>query len=369
MTSVQDTNAARFAMTGRVTKIGIKGANIQNFSPLTAAVYGQSESMTLAPAPMTAPLHPESEQLSAYAPNLSKGRAIIVSGPRARVSLAEGVDLTLTATPPPATTPTPTRNLVAGEQLFVIAVGQVSASGTRDFTLETIDGFVGKVSASGKQLSWTPALKSDATVAEATSVGDFKATDDLMATVISFAPALINVYDRALSTIYANVAPATAGQTVSEALGGGAGSTPFQTFQLKQPPLTFVPAATPSGGQPTLKVTVNGAPWRLVDTLYGAGANARVYAIRNDENANTTVLFGDGASFGARAPTGTGNVQASYRSGLGAASNVAAGQINILLSRPLGLKAVTNPLAASGGADPQPADQARARAPLSVSNS
>jgi hypothetical protein len=375
VTSVVDTNAARFAMTGRVTKVGIAGYRIDKFSPLTASVYGQSEQQTLAARPMPEPLHPASEQLAAYAPNLVKGRAIIVSGPRARVTVAKGANLTLTATPPPATQPPPTRMLVAGEQLYVVAVGAEAANGQRTFALKTIDGFAGDVAATvtgdvlvtDKDLIWTSALKSDPIVAEATTVGDFKPSADVPATIIDFNPALANIYDRALATIYANVAPATTGQTVSEALGSGDGSTPFLSFQLKQPPLTFVPASTPTGGQSTLQVTVGNAPWTLVDTLYGEGANARVYASRNDENANTTVLFGDGALFGARAPSGTGNIQATYRSGLGSAGNVDSGQINILLSRPLGLKAVTNPIPASGGADPQPADQARVLAPLSVS--
>jgi predicted phage baseplate assembly protein len=46
---------------------------------------------------------------------------------------------------------------------------------------------------------------------------------------------------------------------------------------------------------------------------------------------------------------------------------VAAGQISLLVTRPLGVKGVTNPLPASGGADRDSRDQARRNAPIAVS--
>jgi predicted phage baseplate assembly protein len=53
-----------------------------------------------------------------------------------------------------------------------------------------------------------------------------------------------------------------------------------------------------------------------------------------------------------------------YRKGIGSAGMVAAGQLSQPLDRPQGLKGVTNPSAAAGGADPATADEARACAPL-----
>jgi hypothetical protein len=77
------------------------------------------------------------------------------------------------------------------------------------------------------------------------------------------------------------------------------------------------------------------------------------------------VQFGDG-THGTRLPTGSGNVEARYRVGLGTAGNVTAEQISMLLTRPPGLKAVTNPVAASGGTNAEAGDEARRNAPLRV---
>jgi predicted phage baseplate assembly protein len=77
------------------------------------------------------------------------------------------------------------------------------------------------------------------------------------------------------------------------------------------------------------------------------------------------VQFGDGVH-GTCLPTGSGNVEARYRVGLGTAGNVKAEQISMLLTRPPGLKAVTNPVAASGGTNAEAGDEARRNAPLRV---
>ena len=77
------------------------------------------------------------------------------------------------------------------------------------------------------------------------------------------------------------------------------------------------------------------------------------------------LVFGNGQR-GARLPTGQENVKAVYRNGIGKPGNVKADQITLLATRPLGVKAVTNPWRASGGADKENRDQARQNAPLAV---
>ena len=59
-----------------------------------------------------------------------------------------------------------------------------------------------------------------------------------------------------------------------------------------------------------------------------------------------TVTFGDGVQ-GARLPTGTVNVTARYRSGIGPDGEVAAATLTMLRAMPLGLRGVTNPVPAS----------------------
>jgi predicted phage baseplate assembly protein len=69
---------------------------------------------------------------------------------------------------------------------------------------------------------------------------------------------------------------------------------------------------------------------------------------------------------GARPPSGTANIRAAYRKGLGVAGNVRAGQLSLLLSQPLGVRGAVNPLPASGAEDPERREDARRNAPLTV---
>ena len=176
---------------------------------------------------------------------------------------------------------------------------------------------------------------------------------------------LANSFRRDSVTINANVAPATHGETVSEVLGSGNGSQPYQRFTLRQAPLTHVSAETPSGTETTLQVRVNDVLWHEAATLFGRGPRDRVYTARAGDDGKLTVLFGDGRA-GARLPSGTENVRATYRKGIGKTGNVKAGQLSLLLTRPLGVRAALNPLPAAGGDDPETLDRARRNAPLTV---
>jgi predicted phage baseplate assembly protein len=172
-------------------------------------------------------------------------------------------------------------------------------------------------------------------------------------------------YKRETLSIHANVVKATHGDTREETLGSGAGSQALQSFELKQPPLTHVPAPTPAGVSSTLDVFVNDVRWHETDTLAGAAATDHSFVTKTDDASRTTVIFGDGES-GSRLPTGVENVKAVYRSGIGRPGNVLAEQVSMLVSRPLGVKSVINPLRASGGADREDRDQARENTPIGV---
>ena len=184
-------------------------------------------------------------------------------------------------------------------------------------------------------------------------------------TVLTLTEPLRHRYVRTSVTINANVAAATMGESKQEVLGSGDASQSYQRFALRQPPLTYVSAATASGAESTLQVYVGGVRWHEVETLYGTGPNDRIYVTRLDEASGTTVEFGDGRT-GARLPSGAENVEARYRKGIGLAGQVAARQLSLLLNRPLGVKTVSNPLPATGAADPEHEDEARQNAPLRV---
>jgi len=172
-------------------------------------------------------------------------------------------------------------------------------------------------------------------------------------------------YKRDTLIVYGNVVNATHGETRKETLASGNASKSLQEFTLKQSPLTFVAASNPDGVESTLQVRVNDVLWHETDSLAELGPNDYRYIQKTDNADKTSVIFGTG-EHGARLPTGPDNVTALYRNGIGKSGNVKPDQISLLATRPLGVKSVTNPMRASGGADRESRDQARRNAPLAV---
>lgn len=172
-------------------------------------------------------------------------------------------------------------------------------------------------------------------------------------------------YKREYVTINANVACATHGETVRGVLGSGNAGKPNQFFTLPQSPLTYISAPTPGGVKSTLEVRVNDLLWHEVPTLYGHGSEERIYTTRTADDGKTTIQFGDGIC-GARLPSGQDNVRATYRRGIGLEGMVRAEQLKLLMTRPLGVKDVNNPIDATGAADRELLNDVRSNATLSV---
>jgi predicted phage baseplate assembly protein len=260
-----------------------------------------------------------------------------------------------------AVTWAPASSLMLDRMVLGLAAGRVvSLSGA------TVDAAGNPTGSTGGEL---------ATLLKVTHTGGY--------TVLAFASPLANMYDRQTLLISANVVRASHGETQpvvpmagnqalrvpgasrEEILGSGDGSVPNPVFVLSRPPLTYVSAATPSGGQSTLTVRVNGVAWTEVPSLYGQAPTARVYTVRIEDDGTTSITFGDGLS-GARVPTGRDNVTATYRSGIGADGEVDAGKLTLLMTRPPSVKHVINPIAASGSQDPEALEDARTNAPRTV---
>jgi len=162
--------------------------------------------------------------------------------------------------------------------------------------------------------------------------------------------------------------PVSRGKTVPpETLGSGDAAIPGQEFILQKSPLTYLQSGDSASGEgytSTLRVWVDGIQWHEVPGFYGQPPNARVFVTREDEQSKTHVMFGDGIN-GARLPTGINNVVASYRYGSGGEAP-AAGSLSVMLESLPNLKAIRNPVAVGGGADPDPPDKIRRYAPRSV---
>jgi len=168
------------------------------------------------------------------------------------------------------------------------------------------------------------------------------------------------------AVLMGNVVRASQGQTVlNEVVGSGNAAASFQSFTLQRDPLTYVPSSAPGGVCSTLKLWVNQIQWSEVPELYGSPRNAQVFSTRSTDDGKTLIQFG-GNRFGASLPTGAANVTATYRVGSGLAGRVGANQLTTLLDRLQGLSAVSNPLPADGGADPEGRDSIRAAAPRTV---
>jgi Baseplate J-like protein len=185
---------------------------------------------------------------------------------------------------------------------------------------------------------------------EVVQVKSISTTSDGLTRLV-FETALKNSYDRLSLRLNANVVAADLGAKRGEILGDGDAAVPFKRFKLRSAPLTYVSAKTASGAASTLDLRVDGQRWDEVESFYGHGPRERIYTLTHADDGSATVQFGDGRRSGARPASGTANITANLRVGIGTDGNLPARRIDQLLSRPLGVKGVINPVAAEGAAD------------------
>jgi len=359
VTQIRTLSRAQYGLSARVTQLTLDtdwyADNDRCLSVVRdIAVFAQSETLTLANEPILEPLQGNQFSLDNLLPDLPVARTLIVSGKRVRVQVLQPVFWTPNDGSPPTL-------LAVGESLQVMQTPLPPPD--NQWTLLDKNGVIGHVTASSA-FAILPATATDALVSEVVTINNVTPGSD--PTEIELETALLNSYDRGTVAIYANVVRATHGESRRETLGSGDASKPFQKFTLKQtPPLTYVSAATADGAESTLEVRVNSIRWQEVPTLYQRGPRERVYITRRGDDGKTTVQFGDGSN-GARPPSGDENITATYRTGLGKEGMVKAGQLSLLITRPLGVQKVSNPLAPTGAADPESRDEARPNAPLNV---
>jgi len=164
-------------------------------------------------------------------------------------------------------------------------------------------------------------------------------------------------------SVLTNLVAVSRGKTVAnEVVGSGDATVPAQTFILKKSPLTY--RASGDGYRSTLRILVDGIEWHEVPSFYAQAPDARVFVTKEDADQKTHLLFGDGIN-GARLPSGSGNVVASYRYGSGA-ETPEAGSLTVILKPQPGVRGIRNPVRVFGGADPDAASKIRALAPRSV---
>jgi hypothetical protein len=348
-----------FTISAKTTRLTLSGEKLReqfDTALRQTVVYGQSEQLALVETPLADPVQGDEIELREPAPRLPAGRALVVSGKRARIAVRRGVT-GLVLVPGKV-------GLNPGDVLEVLAPFTVELNGSRTWQVDNLKGAQGTVNAPAGAFVLAPVPGDAETIFEETRTGAPLSEDPEQST-LKLAGSLANAYDRESFRIAANVAQATHGESKAEVLGSGDASTPFQRFVLKDAPVTYVPSTGPSGSETTLGVRVNDLLWKEVRALYGHGPRDRVYVAHSGADGKLVVEFGDGQT-GARLPTGSENVRAAYRVGLGLGGEVKAGKLSLLLSPPLGVKSVTNPFPATGAADPETLDRARDNAPLTV---
>lgn len=349
-----------YALSGKATQINIQpGKNVStsivpaSFAQLrSVSVPVQSEKLELAEVPVLWPVFGGTVAFAQPVEGLEPGRAAAVRGNRLRAEVLKPVTLLLFT--PSGVIP---KALQPGDRLDLLYFPIPVFEGAITAFIVIQDGQLGLLPALPGQVRYRNDEEGVELVTITAVAPDGKS--------VTIDPPLAHRYDPPSVTLNANVAEATHGETVKETFEGGDATRAFQRFALKQTPLTYVAATTPSGVHSTLRVWVDEVEWHEAPSLFGRGPKDRVFVTRQDGEGKTWIQFGDGVA-GARLPTGQRNVRAEYRRGIGAEGILKAGQINLLMSRPLGLKEAVNPLPSADGKDPEVLEDARQNAPLTV---
>lgn len=398
--------ATHMGVTGKVTRLRVSGGGSTDYPPevvRVAAVYAQSElkASFTEEIPLEEPVMGANLTLAELHRGLRSGQTLAVAGKRMRavhvgepaelvapdqfnsVTVSAGDLLEVVSAPvclgiQPAGTPVK----VGWEKLpnefrpYVQNGAGKMVPGSVRWHLRDRNGFEGflsvEIDVTGPPASEVRAIFSTEEDAEITEIATIRTAqessddDGRGRTRLELSKPLVDLFDRTTLHVNANVVLATHGETVEqEVLGGGDGSLANQEFVLNKTPLTYVSAPTPTGGESTLEVRANDVLWEEVSSLYGLEARSRAYTVRHDNEGKAHLIFGDGAA-GARLPTGLENIVARYRSGIGFEGEVGANSLRLLQTKPLGVREVTNPLAARGAAAPETLEQARVHAPRKV---
>lgn len=149
----------------------------------------------------------------------------------------------------------------------------------------------------------------------------------------------------------------TQGITVNNDIVGSGNGQAGQTFKLRYPSVI----------DGSLSLYVNEGTgftlWRdVTKELVQDTEDGRHYWTEIDADGYTWVNFGSGED-GRVAPNGVNNIQATYRVGGGASTNVGSNKINRLVTSLSRIKRVFNPSAATGGTDQETLDEARRNLP------
>jgi hypothetical protein len=364
--SVTTSTSRDFKKNTRVTCLGIdRSDGLTAFDRRKATIYAQSQPLLLY---NDDPIEGTTILLNSYLTDLSVGHRLLVNGKRARVRISSNNARPLELVSADGLQKVPFDQL---DSYILLAPPPSITDSKLNWLLQNRDDFVGTLITDNTiVVAYEPANNDDESAGEIVFVQAIEQRINVQnnqqqeQTLLTLQAPLQNAYDRATVVIYANVVSATHGQTVTnEVLGSTNTTRSSYLYALKQKPLTYIASNTPSGIQSTLNVQVNQVHWHQANSLQELSDTRRSYLLRQDSQGNTLIYFGTGERE-ANLPTGTEQLTATYRIGIGTMGNVAANSLTLLRNRPAGIQRVTNPLAASGGTDPDTMQQIGIRAPL-----
>jgi hypothetical protein len=375
--SITSISRSDYAMSAKISRVATDPQpNLSRYYNATrsTSVLTQSEQLAVTEQPLLYPLYGSLLDLKGVRVDLAGIQAVAIYGKSQKLQVNPGAGA-LSFKPDDGSGDL---SLNPGDTLSILGPTNLPLSGdgtipdwsklndNRKLRIMDASGRTGTLNAALDSFTLVPAASKDPVIQEFALVSSISVqTQPYPRTRIHLKSELLNCYDRTATTVNANVGLATQGMSVSEIMGSGSAATPNQKFSLRQVPLTFTQAPTPTGRQSTLQVTANSVAWTEAPSLYQQPPSTRVFATLNQPGGHTDIVFGDGVE-GATLPTGQNNVQANYRIGSGLSGNVGAGSITTLVDRPLGVSGVNNPSPATGGQDPQSVDDIRTNAPLSV---
>jgi hypothetical protein len=183
--------------------------------------------------------------------------------------------------------------------------------------------------------------------------------------------------------VLTNVIDAYNHETVRDEILGSSDGSPLQAFKLLKGPAARgrahrdprAPAARRrragrarrrrgapgrSGRQQNREVWVR---WKRVDSFFASGPRSRHYVI---DYLSGRIQFGDGRRGLVPPEARNAVVASSYRIGGGSSGNVNVGTLTSLGRALAYVQAVTNPMPATGGADRESIEDAKARAPFTI---
>lgn len=343
-------NRSAYSLIAKVTRV-LPDIEFDQFSLdlRETIILAQSESLHLASVERTVPPLGTEIELCRPVFGLKGGKALVVSGKRMRARIQrEGLNFYPEALK---------RTLQPGNVLKVISPPKSNKED--EWIMMDEEGYAGTLRLKKGDIQLLPSLEEDETVSENALL--LSVSLDPKRTALILSEPLFNFYDPQTMEVFANVVSATHGETVEEILGSGDGTRINQSFVLKRP-LTFTSAQNATGAASTLQIRVDGILWEEAPSFMNLNPSSRAYILRIDDNGKARITFGDGKR-GARLPTGTENVIAVYRSGLGPEGNAPAASLSLLPKRPPGIRSVANPQAASGGASQERISTAKRNAP------